>query len=612
MSFSKYYFDDLNYPIKCPSCFKEFLPINSIKYNSLNSDFILSYNCSNSTNKNLKHISLKKLLLSLNKESPNYPQYCPYHIYENAPFICPECDNFLCKECYFEHILFYKEREINEKYKNIDNRKCLVHNLNYINYCNKCRNFVCKNCIENTHFYHEKNWVFLNKSYNDLNKEINLKVKLIKKNIDENIKKIDNIIFCAEKLKEEIINSFNNYLNIYLPLINIYKILSYNTKESPNNLLNSLINSFNFNYFIETKNSKNIEETINNSNNKIKKEISLIQSSLTNISKSINIIFSKINFKYENQLNENNKIMTTDDPFKINKNTKTRFTRHIKTLKSHYGAIYKLIKLSNGKFASCSADGTIIIWDDYLMEMSVKIQAHNSSVNSICEIDNNILISCSNDNTIKLWNINNDYSLIQKIHIKQPILIFKLKNGFFLSFSGKQINIFSSKNYNCILTKEITEITNLCNINDNLFAASKEDSSIEIFNIFNIFNKNKIDSIILNGIDDLVSSMLAINNKKLICGYYEGDIIVWNIEEKKIDIEIRKAHEYNVNVIIQLKNNSIASASNDKKIKIWDLFNKQLLTCFVNAHDMSIRAMIQINNGNIITGGSDEVIKIWG
>ena len=97
---------------------------------------------------------------------------------------------------------------------------------------------------------------------------------------------------------------------------------------------------------------------------------------------------------------------------------------------------------------------------------------------------------------------------------------------FFYLFQ-KQINIFTSKNYNCILTREISEITNLCNRNDNLFAASKEDSSIEIFNIFILFNKNKIDSIILNGIDDLVSSMLAINNKKLICGYYIGDIKVW-------------------------------------------------------------------------------------
>ena len=34
---------------------------------------------------------------------------------------------------------------------------------------------------------------------------------------------------------------------------------------------------------------------------------------------------------------------------------------------------------------------------------------------------------------------------------------------------------------------------------------------------------------------------------------------------KKIEIEIRKTHEYNVNVNIQLKNNSIASVSNDKK-----------------------------------------------
>jgi hypothetical protein len=138
---------------------------------------------------------------------------------------------------------------------------------------------------------------------------------------------------------EYVINFINNYQNL---------------KEKELDIQNLLTDPMNYLIILTRK-------IINNSNNKIKKEISLIQSSLTNISKSINIIFSKINFKYENQLNENNKIMTTDDPFKINKNTKSRFTRHIKTLKSHYGAIYKLIKLANGKFASCSADGALII-----------------------------------------------------------------------------------------------------------------------------------------------------------------------------------------------------------------------------------------------------------
>ena len=149
MSFPSYYFDDLNYPINCPSCSKEFLPINSMNYNSINLDFIINYICSNSTNKNIKKLSLKKLLLSLNKKSPNYPQYCPYHLYEPAPFICAECDNFLCKECYIEHILFYEEEEINSNFETIYNRKCLKHNLSFINYCDKCKNFVCKLCIEN-------------------------------------------------------------------------------------------------------------------------------------------------------------------------------------------------------------------------------------------------------------------------------------------------------------------------------------------------------------------------------------------------------------------------------------------------------------------------------
>jgi WD40 repeat protein len=450
-------------------------------------------------------------------------------------------------------------------------------------------------------------WVYLNNSYNDLNKEINLKLKTIKDNVDNNIKKINEIISNAQNIKDIILNAYNNYLNVFLPLINIYKILLYNSKENPNNILNSSINSFNFDYIIELKKNFNLTEIINDSNSKINNEISKIKTSLTNIIKNINFIFSKINFKYEN--NEISQIKT-DNPFKINKNSKQHFTHLIKTLTNHNGAIYKIIKLTSGKFASCSADGTIIIWDDYLMEMNVKIQAHNSSVNSICEIENNILISCSNDKSIKLWNINDDYNLIKKIINKQPVIsIFKLKDGFFSSFSGNEIKIYSNKKYDCIFTKIIFDVSYLCYINNNIFAASKEDCSIEIFNLL---NKNEQESFSLKGIEDLVSTMTPINNNKLICGYYEGDIIVWDIEKRIIEIEIQKAHEYNINVIILLNNNNIASASNDKKIKIWDLYNKQLITCFVNAHNMSIRAMIQINNGNIVSGGSDEEIKIWG
>ena len=607
MSFPSYYFNDLNYPIKCPSCSKEFLPIISMNYNSINLDFNINYICSNSTNKNIKKLSLKKLLLSLNKESPNYPQYCPYHLYEPAPFICAECDNFLCKECYIEHILLYEEGEINAKFENIYNRKCLKHNLSFINYCDKCQNFVCKLCIENYHFSHMNKWVYLNNSYIDLNKKINFKLKTIKDNVDNNIKKINEIISNAQNIKDIILNAYNNYLNVFLPLINLYKILLYNSKENPNNILNSSINSFNFDYIIELKKNFNLTEIINDSNSKINNEISKIKTSLTNIIKNINFIFSKINFKYEN--NEISQIKT-DNPFKINKNSKQHFTHLIKTLTTHHGAIYKIIKLTSGKFASCSADGTIIIWDDYLMEMNVKIQAHNSSVNSICEIENNILISCSNDKSIKLWNMNDDYNLIKKIINKQPVIsIFKLKDGFFSSFSGNEIKIYSNKKYDCIFTKIIFDVSYLCYINNNIFAASKEDCSIEIFNLL---NKNEQESFSLKGIEDLVSTMTPINNNKLICGYYEGDIIVWDIEKRIIEIEIKKAHEYNINVIILLNNNNIASASNDKKIKIWDLYNKQLITCFVNAHNMSIRAMIQINNGNIVSGGSDEEIKIWG
>ena len=608
----------------CPYCEKELLKIISITYNEQVNEYIINYKCSLvKSNKEPNKINLNRFLLTQNSHSntsKDYPYYCPYHEYNPAPFFCPECNDNLCKDCYLEHLLYEQDNEHFEKYYK-NKKKCNIHKNNKItNYCKECEENVCSQCIKDIHFSHCDRWADIeNDFYGKFNMNINIKIKNINNFIKKSMNNIDEIIEKANKLKKHINESYNNYLNTYLPIINLYKLYLYKSLSYCSNDINEIINNFNFDELYHNINDNyNSNNYIKNKKNmfedtliKLNKEIKIIDESLLIYTKGIDFIFQKINFKYINQY-INKKYIQLDNPFIISTNQK-KYSQCIKQLTNHKDEIYCLINLSNGNFATGSADGLVLIWNDFLLDISLTIHAHKSSVSCLCEAhlknNKNLLLTGGNDSVIQIWEIYNDYNNIKKLTVNGPIInLFYLSNDVFVSFTNNQLTLWSLDNYENIYNVEINNIFILEYLIDNNFAAGMEDNSIMIFNIFDTKMTHKK---VLLGNDDIISCIKKINEKYIITGNYEGNMMVWDLMKMELFFEIKKAHLYKITSIIQINSGHFVTCSTDKNIKIWDLHKRINILTFSEAHQKAIRGIIQLSNGMLISAGNDSIIKIW-
>ena len=607
----------------CPICKNELLKIVSISYDDSVNDYIINYNCSlKSNNKTPEKINLKKFIISQNSSSntsKDFPSYCPYHEFNPAPFFCPECNDNLCKDCYKEHLLYEQD---NDHFKKLYEKKknCKIHkDQKLMNYCQVCDKIICSQCIKDIHFSHHDNWVDLeNDFYQKFNININNKIKYLNNFIKSSLINVEEIIDKANNLKKYINECYNNYLDTYLPVVNLYKLFLFKSLFIYSNDLNEMINNFNFddlyfnindNYYRNNylKNKKNLfEDTLS----KLNKEIKIIEESLSIYIKGMDFIFKKINFKYIDK-SIDNKYIHLDNPFIISKQPK-KYSKCIKELTNHKDEIFCLIKLSNGDFATGSADGLVLIWNNFLLDLSLTIHAHKGGVSSLCQAklkNKDILLSGGNDSIIQLWDINDDYNNIKKIKINGPIInLFYLTNEVFSSFTNNQIILWSFENYENIFKVEINDIFILEYLSDNIFAAGMEDNSIMIFNIFDTKMTYKKTLI---GNDDIVSCIKKINQKYIISGNYEGNLMIWDLIKMELFFQIKKAHLYKITSIIHLSSGLFATCSSDKNIKIWDLHKRINVLTFSNAHKNSIRGIIQLNNGILVSAGNDSIIKIW-
>ena len=79
--------------------------------------------------------------------------------------------------------------------------------------------------------------------------------------------------------------------------------------------------------------------------------------------------------------------------------------KEVKTFTEHTDNVNSLLRLKDGRVASCSDDKTIRIYDpsnDYHCDQVIK--RHNDSITSICQLDDGTIVSCSEDRTIMLNN----------------------------------------------------------------------------------------------------------------------------------------------------------------------------------------------------------------
>lgn len=123
---------------------------------------------------------------------------------------------------------------------------------------------------------------------------------------------------------------------------------------------------------------------------------------------------------------------------------------------------------------------------------------------------------------------------------------------------------------------------------------------------FNLFDYK--ESYVLNGHLGSILCLTKIDHNRILTGSNDKTIKLWNINERKCEMEIKDLDS--ISVLCWLKYELFASVSKRKIIKIWDLTNGEC-KMKIKAHTKTIHDMKLLSNGQLVTCSKDKTIKFW-
>lgn len=280
-------------------------------------------------------------------------------------------------------------------------------------------------------------------------------------------------------------------------------------------------------------------------------------------------------------------------------------------LKNHNEWINCICLVDSNRFASCSNDGTIKIWDiknfkclltfegnqsfvSYISKMSngylvssglckiniwdinnkklvCMLNKHKAMVSKVAEISKNRLCSCSSDWTLMIYNNYPPYQHISTLIGHQSIVcsFIELKNKEYIlssSYYAKEIRIWSNQTYQC--QTRVANIScstgkeSLLELDNNIVIIGTDNGAIVLETLtFQI--KNKISNI------GCVDCMIKVFDEVILCGGKDGELIEINVSKNKIIHTKKKAHTKCITCLLILNGDMLGSSSKDGTIKVW-------------------------------------------
>lgn len=242
----------------------------------------------------------------------------------------------------------------------------------------------------------------------------------------------------------------------------------------------------------------------------------------------------------------------------------------VKTLSGHTDMITSIIKLPHGLIASSSYDGTVRIWD--LENQIAVLRGDGIAINKIILLGNNYIVSGSFNGTIQMWNLET-----QKLE-------FDNKDGLHSAVSIEKLD-------------------------ESKIAALYTNGILKIYNLFT--GTLESEMYILNDtehIDDTVEYLYVNNGKAIVVT--TRNIKIYNPKTQTVEFTLYN-EESTVSSCINLPDNKLIVGYEDGKLRIWDLETGILVQTLFNGPFEISHITILPKSYKIIVGTLNSIIKIW-
>lgn len=301
-------------------------------------------------------------------------------------------------------------------------------------------------------------------------------------------------------------------------------------------------------------------------------------------------------------------------------------------LKTSNKIVDKFAILTNGNFLSLGSDGILQEWNwresKEVRRIDVKGSSKDFGTNHLLALTNTEVIICVN-NIIYIWDIKQE-KYIKKLegHDNNINTVLLLHNGNLVTCSSdKTIRIWDLKNYTCLFTlndhiNSVKFIAYFPKMKLLVSAATRFDQSnfqLELDPTIRIWNYTTGVCIkVLTGHKDDICFLSVLNDSKIIIGYTDKKLHIWDINKNILEKEITLP-EGIPHTFCALPNNKFACGTKkhiyDSFIYIYDL-TTDIFVKKISVREQSINVLEYLPNNYLLcnAGGTvheNQIMKIW-
>lgn len=283
----------------------------------------------------------------------------------------------------------------------------------------------------------------------------------------------------------------------------------------------------------------------------------------------------------------------------------------LRTIKPNCNSIYSLIFLPNDYLVCGSLDGSIKLFDNATNKEHYIFQTKLELITSIAidQTDNYLFIA--------------DLDKIKVLDIKEKLFRYELQDeeGIHLAFKSRGNQILSAsrsrrinlRNFNSnddpdILGEQMANVISISLSRDqNLLLSLSEEGEVKVFDI----EQRKVRYEIPAAHEVITKIEINSTNTFLYTAKEDFSIGVWNLERRQEDYSLFGHGGKVFSLLVFASDTLLASGSGDNTIKIWNLVYKRI-ECSLQGHLGPVTSLaLSLDKNSLISGSEDGLIKVW-